>query len=170
MATLPPESKIFSRNKKIRLLGLQPYEKIRELYQNSHVFVFPTHYDTFGFVIPEAFSFGLPVIGVDSFSSPELIEHEKTGLILKSYFSCFGKDCGYAWPTIGATARARLRLAKNPPEWYINNLAEAMERMINDGALRSRLSANAYGVASEGKFSAQCYKNKMCRIYREALE
>ena len=169
ITNLPKEQMPFAKNEKIKMLELQPYEKIVEFYENSDVFVFPTHYDTYGFVIPEAFSFGLPVIGVDSFSSPELIGHEKTGLIVKSYFSSFADDEGYTWPTIHEVSKKRLELSKKPPEWYIQSLSEAMERLIVDGKLRSRLSRAAYLETSEGKFSEGEYKKKMGRIYEEAV-
>jgi len=170
VANLPQEPMPFAKNKKIRMMELQPYEEIVELYEKSDVFVFPSHYDTYGFVIPEAFSFGIPVIGVDSFSSPELISHEKTGLIVKSYFSSFAKDCGYAWPTVTEVSKKRLELSKNPPDEYIQKLSEAMERLILDGKLRSRLSAGAYRESSEGKFSEGEYTGRMTKIYKEALE
>ncbi len=159
----------FKGNKKIKFLGKQPYDAVKKLYLESDVMVFPTHYDTFGFVIPEAFSFGLPVISVDSFSTPELVGHEMTGLLVKSFYSSFLEDRSYRYGTIWELGRRRLEDCKRPTEGYVKELAGAMERLIEDGKLRGRLSANARKEALEGKFSPKAWKDKMGRIYGEAL-
>ena len=160
----------FSQNKKIIILGSQPYENVKKQYLKSDVMIFPTHYDTYGFVIPEAYSFGLPVIGVDSFSSPELIEHEETGLIVESFYSCFRDDRAYRYNTFYELGKNRLEKCKQPTEKYIKRLSDAMARIIEDGNLRAKLSENARKEALEGKFSDKVWKKKMKKIYNEAIE
>jgi glycosyltransferase involved in cell wall biosynthesis len=170
VSQIPPEIQArFGNNPKIRLLPLQPYEKIKQLYAQSDVFVFPTHYDTFGFVIPEAMSYGLPVIGVDSFSSPELIMHECTGLIVRSFYSSFSADRGYASPTVESLYATRQQACLNPTKDYVATLAGAMQRLIEDGALLSKMAGNAVAETTEGKFSPAVWKKKMGHIYSEAL-
>ncbi len=159
----------FSKNKKIRFLGTQPYNELKRLYGESDVLVFPTHLDTVGFVIPEAFSYGLPVITVDSFSLPELIKDEKTGLIVKSYYSSFRKDRGYIYPTARELWRRRPEDCKNPTERYIGELGRAMEKTLNDGALMRRMSKAAQKEAVDGMFSLAKWKKKMGGVYEEAL-
>jgi glycosyltransferase involved in cell wall biosynthesis len=159
----------FGRNSKITLSQRVPYGKVVEYYSNSDVFVFPTHYDTYGFVILEALSFGLPVISVDSFSTPELVQHEKTGLLLKTYFSSYADDFGYAVPTLHELSKKRIEACSNPPEWYVKLLSEAMERMINDDRLRNECSMNAIRETTEGKFSPKRSREQLKRIYEEAL-
>lgn len=159
----------FAKNKKIVFLGPQPYDRVCELYRETDVFVFPTHFDTYGFVIPEAFSYGIPVISVDHFSIPELVEDGKTGLILKNYYSTFRADRGYAHSKMYLHERYRADGAKNPPEWFIDDLSGAMKKLIEDDKLRKNLSQNAKKEALEGKFSMKLWKEKMGRIYRESL-
>lgn len=159
----------FGSNRKITLSQWVPYGKVVEFYSNSDVFVFPSHYDTYGFVIPEALSFGLPVISVDSFSTPELVQHEKTGLILKTYFSSFADDFGYAEPTLRQLYKKRIEACSNPPEWYIKLLSESMERMITDSRLREECSRNAIVETTEGKFSSKRSSEQLKRIYVETL-
>ncbi len=167
---IPPEAYArFSGNGKITLLPRVPYAKVVEFYSNSDVFVFPSHYDTYGFVIPEALSFGLPVIGVDSFSTPELVQHEKTGLLVKTYFNSFADDDGYAAPTQQELAKERHAACANPPDWYVTLLADAMERFINDRRLKDECSKNASLEATEGKFSPKRSRQQLKRIYEEAL-
>ncbi|MGO9682055.1 MAG: glycosyltransferase family 4 protein [Beijerinckiaceae bacterium] len=159
----------FGNNGKITLSQRVPYQKVVELYSNSDVFVFPTHYDTYGFVIPEALSFGLPVIGVDSFSTPELVEHEKTGLLIKTHFSSFAGDFGYAAPTQAELGKVRLEACRNPPQWYVSLLSEAMERLMTDSRLREACSSNAIREATEGKFSPKRSREQLRRVYEDAL-
>ena len=159
----------FGGSRKITMLQRVPYEKVVEFYSNSDVLVFPTHFDTYGFVIPEALSFGLPVISVDSFSTPELVQHEKTGLLLKTYFSSYADDFGYAEPTLHELAKKRIEKCSNPPEWYVKLLSESMERMMNDSRLKNECSKNAIKETTEGKFSPERSRKQLKRIYEEAL-
>lgn len=160
----------FSKNRKILFLGPQPYEKVKQLYLESDVFVFPTHFDTYGFVVPESFSYGLPVISVDSFSMPELVTHMKTGLIVKSFYTCFRSDGGYIYPTAEQLGSKRLEATKHPTEKYINELSQSMKLLIENDSLRAKLSINARKEATEGKFSPLRWKKQMKRIYVEACE
>ena len=159
----------FGGNSKITLSQRVPYEKVVEFYSNGDVFVFPTHYDTYGFVIPEALSFGLPVISVASFSTPELVQHEKTGILLKTYFSSFSDDFGYATPTLQELAKRRTEECTNPPEWYLTLLSEAMERLMTDSLFKDECSRNAVREATEGKFSPKRSREQLKRIYDDAL-
>ena len=56
-------------------------EDKRNLFDVSHIFVFPTQNETFGLVILEAMRSGLPVISSPQGAIPETIEHNKTGFI-----------------------------------------------------------------------------------------
>jgi glycosyltransferase involved in cell wall biosynthesis len=159
----------FSENRKITLLPRVPYEKIADFYSNSDVFVFPTHYDTYGFVIPEAFSFGLPVIGLDNFSTPELVQHERTGLLVKTYFSSYSDDFGYATPTQKEFLKKLSEVCRKPPEWYVTLLSEAMERFLKDSRFKNECSKNAVWETTDGKFSPKRSKQQLKRIYEQAL-
>jgi len=160
---------LFEKNKKIKIKDRIPYEEAKKLYEQSHIFVLPTHMDTFGFVIPEALSYGLPVIAEDSFSRPELVAHEKSGLLIKSYYSCFDVKGNYIYPTNIELHRNRLMACMNPPKKYVAQLVKSMERFILDSRLRNKCSENARKETTEGKFSPRVWKEKIGRIYREAI-
>jgi glycosyltransferase involved in cell wall biosynthesis len=171
IGNIPPEVYAqFGNNKNISLLQKVPYQKVVEFYSNSDVFVFPTHYDTYGFVIPEALSFGLPVISVEDFSTPELVQHEKTGLLIKTYFSSFGDDFGYATRTLQELSKKRIEACTKPPGWYVELLAAAMQRMIDDEGFRKACAANAIRETTEGKFSPERSKAQIKCIYENALD
>ncbi|GAP22666.1 glycosyltransferase family 4 protein [Leptolinea tardivitalis] len=57
-------------------------EKICELYRGADCFVLPSRLETWGDVILEAMSFGLPCIGVSGEAMSEIIEDGRTGLVI----------------------------------------------------------------------------------------
>lgn len=160
----------FNRNKKIHIRKFVPYSEVQKLYNESHVFVLPTHMDTFGFVIPEAMSYALPVIADASFSRPELVQTGKTGLLIKSYYSCFGNKGEYIYPTNSMLHKQRRQACMHPPEWYIDELANAMQKFILSPNFRERCAKNARKETTEGRFSPRAWKQKMGRIYKYASE
>ncbi len=84
-------------------------DKPHELMQCFDVLVLTTHVETFGLVLVEAMSLGIPVIGSNAGGVLEIIDHEKTGLLFKT------KDAGSLADAIEKMERdpeLRLRLAK----------------------------------------------------------
>lgn len=63
--------------------GIKKGEELAELYASSDIFVFPSRTETFGQVVQEAMSSGLPVVGYDSPGVRDLVEHEKTGFLVR---------------------------------------------------------------------------------------
>ena len=84
-------------------------DKPHELMQCFDVLVLTTHVETFGLVLVEAMSLGIPVIGSNAGGVLEIIDHEKTGLLFKT------KDAGSLADAIERMERdpeLRHRLAK----------------------------------------------------------
>lgn len=98
-------------------------------YRRAGMFVLPSRYESFGLVTAEAMSYGLAAVGfADCPGTNELIEHERTGILVSA-------DCDRA-----------------------GRLAGAIEILIRDPALRTRLGERArdaiaqkHGSASVGK-------------------
>ena len=59
-------------------------EIIKKFFLTGDVLVMPTHVDTFGMVLLEALSSGMPVITTDQFASKEIVESGVNGLLVKS--------------------------------------------------------------------------------------
>lgn len=64
----------------VDFLGFQ--EDIRPFMQSLDVFVLPSHWEGFGYVLVEAMASGVPAVGFSVGSIPEVIAHGKTGLVV----------------------------------------------------------------------------------------
>jgi glycosyltransferase involved in cell wall biosynthesis len=69
--------------KRAFMLGIVPPVEIDACYAASDIFVLPSMFqETFGLVLLEAFSAGLPVIATRSGGIPELVEDRKNGILV----------------------------------------------------------------------------------------
>lgn len=75
--------KKLASNKNIHFLGYVEGIKKANCFSSADFFVFPTHYDVWGFVVNEALYYGLPVISSDKACASELIESGKTGFVVE---------------------------------------------------------------------------------------
>jgi glycosyltransferase involved in cell wall biosynthesis len=65
------------------MLGIVPPGEIDAYYAASDIFVLPSMFqETFGLVLLEAFSAGLPVIAFKSGGIPELVDHRTNGIVV----------------------------------------------------------------------------------------
>lgn len=63
--------------------GFMAKPELHALYRQSHVFVLPSYYETFGIVVIEAMQFGLPVVAAASGGIPEIVTHGENGLLYR---------------------------------------------------------------------------------------
>jgi glycosyltransferase involved in cell wall biosynthesis len=81
----PQVEKAAAQNPKVRWLGELSRADILVEMKGSRFLVCPsTWYESFGLIIVEAFSTGLPVIASGIGAMAELIEHERTGLLFRT--------------------------------------------------------------------------------------
>jgi glycosyltransferase involved in cell wall biosynthesis len=102
--------------KRLDLLGLQRRGKIRETMLGADVFVLPSDFESFSYTLLEAMASGLPCIATDVGGNRDLVESERTGLLVPR-----------RKPHL--LAEAMIRLGANP------DLRVSMGR---EGALRAR--------------------------------
>eukprot|EP01060_Flectonema_neradi_P030420 TRINITY_DN4419_c5_g1_i1.p1 TRINITY_DN4419_c5_g1~~TRINITY_DN4419_c5_g1_i1.p1 ORF type:complete len:831 (+),score=125.96 TRINITY_DN4419_c5_g1_i1:190-2493(+) len=65
-----------------RFVGKGSEELLAIAYASSDVFIYPSTTETWGNVILEAMSSGLPVIGANASGTTTLVQHERTGFII----------------------------------------------------------------------------------------
>ena len=68
----------------VRLVrGVAPHsERWRELWRDADCFVMPARHEAFGLVYQEAAAAGLPVIATSINAIPEIVEHDRTGILV----------------------------------------------------------------------------------------
>lgn len=74
---------IASHNLTDHLVLLGFIEDLSEFYQSIDVFALTSLWEGFGYVIAEAMSYGVPAVGFDVSSNPELIKHDYNGKLVK---------------------------------------------------------------------------------------
>jgi len=67
----------------VRFRGALADAELKEVYDDSHVFVMPSKKEGFGIVYIEAMAAGLPCIGANHGGVPEVIEHGETGFLVE---------------------------------------------------------------------------------------
>ena len=148
-----PRHTIAQSSRPISVRPTIPRGDLFEEYRRADVLVMPTLSDTFGMVISEAMSQGLPVITTNRAGAAELIRSGENGLIVPA--------CDAP-----ALAEALRRCAENPglvsamgaearntaASWQWHHFRQALARSVKD-ALHDRLDSNAtasLGLHSRG--------------------
>jgi glycosyltransferase involved in cell wall biosynthesis len=67
----------------ITALGKVTHAQVRDVYRSADVLLFPTRLEGFGYAAAEAMACGIPVVATHSSSLPEIVEHNKTGLLCR---------------------------------------------------------------------------------------
>ncbi|MET1254648.1 glycosyltransferase family 4 protein [Aliikangiella maris] len=65
----------------LQCLGKVNYLDMHQIYQQADIFLFPSVREGFGLVIAEAMSCGLPVVSSNCSAIPELVHHERGGIL-----------------------------------------------------------------------------------------
>ncbi|MDP2947310.1 MAG: glycosyltransferase family 4 protein [Nanoarchaeota archaeon] len=143
----------YARNKQIKILDLLPQKKLFEkIYPSADIFFYPGFGDSYGFAVPEALAFGLPVITSKTFGKTELVSDGKTGFIIdvpKDFWS--------------------YKNYSNMNEKMLNEFYSKTLTLIKNKGLRRLMSINAKRTANKN-FSIKNRNKKLSKIYQSALE
>lgn len=88
VGTVLPEMKGFIGkldNPNIKVLGFKTKDQLADIYAQADVMVFPSLQDSFGMVLLEAMSYGLPVIASTHSAAPDIIQHGTEGFIYEPF-------------------------------------------------------------------------------------
>ncbi|MEM4719400.1 MAG: glycosyltransferase family 4 protein [Candidatus Pacearchaeota archaeon] len=145
----PKEFKEKYKNSRIKILDMVHQEKLfEEIYPYSDIFFYPGFGDSYGFAVPEAMMFGLPIITTNTFAKRELVTDGKSGFLIE-----LPKNWkGY----------------KDMNEELLQNLEEKTSLLIENEKLRKEMSKNARKEA-EKKFSIEKRNKLLKKIYLEAI-
>jgi glycosyltransferase involved in cell wall biosynthesis len=144
-------------------------EVMKGLFERSDVLLFPSHMDTLGFVMLEAMAHGMPVLAARHFATPEIVEHEVSGLLFAGENTLYGEDglCRFE-RTLPPPRSFRQALAA-PSEAYVERLADSLARLAEDRGLHERLAAGAFERVCDGPLSVARRREVLGQVYRQAL-
>jgi glycosyltransferase involved in cell wall biosynthesis len=168
VAPVPPSvAREASRDPRITIAGGIPDEELQHHYETASAFVLPVHADTFGFVFLEAMAHGVPCIATSHFAVPEIITHEKTGLIVEAENSYFDSNGLPEYDSIAPDGELVARV-REPSSAYVGRLHGAMQLFCEDPRLREALSEGAFQEIERGKFSQATRRAVMQQVYSTA--
>jgi glycosyltransferase involved in cell wall biosynthesis len=108
-----------------------PRELVERLYAECHVLLFPSHMDTFGYVVLEAMAHGLPVIAPGHLALNELIDDD-SGVRVAGENMLYGDDGLCRFDFTNPLPAAYLHALRHPGEGYVDGIADALERLDRD--------------------------------------
>ena len=153
--------KIREKYEGIKFTGLLPQKDSLRHLGESDIFFYPSFVDTFGFSLLESMSFGVPIITVNTGGTKnckEIVQDGKTGFVVDfPYYK--GNEIYKKCLSIG-----------NPEKKLIELLVKKISLLIENKALRKKMSENCRKVIKEGKFSVKVRNEKMRKIYEDALK
>lgn len=82
--TGPAEAQLRERIPEAIFLGWQPQERLCELYNRADLLLLPSTFDTFGCVVLEAMSCGLPVCAYATKGPADIIDHGVNGFLVRT--------------------------------------------------------------------------------------
>lgn len=106
-------------SKHIEIVEWMEREKLKQIYSNSDVFLFPSH-EGAGMVVPEALSYGLPVVCLNNCGPGELIHPES---LLKVDFDSYNSTL--------EQLEMKISQLYTSPEYYKKEKALAISRFEN---------------------------------------
>jgi alpha-maltose-1-phosphate synthase len=125
-----------------------PRDQVIQLYTHAAIFVCPSVYEPFGIINLEAMACETPVVASAVGGIPEVVSHGETGLLVA--------------PEVGSAAEVE----PQHPEQFARDLANAVNTLLDDEALRTRM-AKAARRRVEEKFSWTAIARDTVAFYEE---
>lgn len=139
-----------------------PRELVERLYAECHVLLFPSHMDTFGYVVLEAMANGLPVLAPGHLALNELIDDD-SGARFPGENMLYGDDGLCRFDFTSPLPSAYLEALRNPSEAYVDGIVDALQRIDAD---YDRL---ARGALERVTGSMNHRRDQLARIYGDAI-
>lgn len=160
--------KKYESNPSIHFVEAKNREELIDFYKKADVFIMPAHFEAFGYVFLEAFSYGLPCISTDGYASEEIVEEGVRGRIVKNSISIFDEKRISTLSSPKDRERV-IEALKSPPNEYIDRLAKTIVELAQNPNARAEMSKNAYESVSNGKFSHNHRKKLLYSIYSQSI-
>lgn len=132
--------------------GIMPFAELASTYAACDLLVLPTVTDTFGMVFLEAFSTGMPAVGVSFFATPEIVSDGYNGLLIpysSTLVSWMGTD---GIPTMASESFIEQRRTRGADENTSIAIAASIQ-CCTQSSLLSHLSEGAAATMTIGPYS-----------------
>lgn len=149
-------------------------DQMNEFYRTHDIFVLPSYRDSFGMILVEVMSLGMPIVATDQYATSEMIINNYNGFLypdhpLKDYdpetFKIFGK---YYQPKDFYTELFKLqREGKMKP--IESFLYDSIEKFVLDPELLEKFSQNSLDLYNK-KFHYDLISDRIESIFLEAIE
>jgi glycogen synthase len=123
---------------------------VRQLYSHAALFVCPSVYEPFGIINLEAMACETPVVASAVGGIPEVVADGETGVLVPLALS------------------ADDPMSPADPDKYARDLADGVNRLMADGALRARMGAAGRRRAAE-RFSWSAIADETVTLYRSLV-
>jgi len=141
-----------------------PWGMLEQEFQSADIFLLPVHNTPFS-VFLDAMSYELPIVTVDSWANPEIVEDGKTGLVAKKS----GKIPYYVENSIPSFGTPQFKKATRTPDpKVVQGLVEKASILIENEELRKRMGKAGRWEVEHGRFSIERRNEKLKRIFDEA--
>jgi glycosyltransferase involved in cell wall biosynthesis len=144
-------------------------EVVERLYGEADVLLFPSHMDTFGWVVMESMARGVPVLAPDYHAMPELVEHERSGLLFAAEHAMYGPDGRSRFPYQLPPPGRYLDALAHPGTAYVDGIAATLARVAEEPGLHERLADGALARVRSGPLSIERRREQLARVYADAL-
>ena len=144
------------------------HDLVRRLYAESHALLFPSHMDTFGYVVLEANAYGLPVLAPDHLAMTQLVGDDETGLLFPPENPLYGNSGLSRFNHLLPPPRRYLDALQRPSETYVDAIAARLAKLAEDRDLLARLAGAALERVRTGPFSIEHRREVLGRLYSDA--
>lgn len=148
--------------------------EMEALYDKHHLFLFPSYKDTFGLVLIEALSFGMPIIATDQYAVTEMVKPDYNGLVLPDHpftdynretFSMYGKyyEASFFYQTLFAKQKS------GETQVLTRFMKQAILRYLEEPELIKLHSQNSYTLYDK-EFKESLLKKKWDVMFLNSLD
>ena len=144
------------------------------LYKTHQVFLFPTFRDTFGLVLIEALSYGLPIIAIDQYAVREMVHHEYNGFLYSDHpLTDYDRHTKAMFGNLYDAHVFYSRLFELQEQGLLKEVEDFLERAITryleDSELLKTHRKNALQLYHD-QFRETLIREKIDAIFHEALK
>jgi len=142
-----------------------PWGEFEALFQSADIFVCPAHL-TPSMTFLDAMSYELPIVTTDVWSSPEIVEDGRTGLLVhhpEAHRYIVDSVAHYDWP---AFRQERVRVHPD----LVAGIVERVSVLVENPDLRREMGRAGRREVEQGKFSIARRNKELKRLLDEAIQ